>query len=161
MRIKIHSHRSGKSVVPKEILGQIQNILIEIDIKTTRYAAPEIKKAVFRGLKHNGWPKDILLDDQSKITITSKLNEVGLCVQLGNVSRVYYDLLKLQALFTKGFISSGIIVVPILQAAKALGSNLASYERLVKELNIFNQVITMPLVVIGFSENNKEFWEGM
>ncbi len=152
MDITIHSHRSGKSVVPKDVMTQIENILTGLDIKMSHYGAPDIKKAISKELKHNGWPKDILLDNQSKITITSKMNEVGLCVQLGNVSRVYYDLLKLQALFTKGFISSGIIVVPISEAAKILGSNLASYERLVKELSIFNQVITMPLVIVGLSE---------
>ena len=71
--------------------------------------------------------------------------------QTGNMGRVYADILKLQALYTKGNIIAGIILVPQSRTAKALGSNLVNYERLIRELPIFSQVITMPIVVVGFS----------
>ena len=47
-------------------------------------------------------------------------------------------------------IAAGIILVPQLKTAKELGYNMANYERLIRELPIFSQVITMPIVVIGF-----------
>ena len=75
---------------------------------------------------------------------------IGLCFQTGNVGRIYADLLKLQTLYTKGNITAGIILIPQNQTAKELGSNMANYERLIRELPIFSQVITMPIVVIGF-----------
>ena len=79
-----------------------------------------------------------------------------MCFQTDNVGRIYADLLKLQTLYTKGNIIAGIILVPQIKTAKELGSNMANYERLIRELPIFSQVITMPLVVIGFNGTEAE-----
>lgn len=103
----------------------------------------------------NGWAGEYRLDSDSQITISSYLQGIGLCFQTGNVGRLYADLLKLQTLYVKGKIVAGIIMVPGLEMAKILGCNLANYDRLVRELPLFNQVITMPIVVVGF-EAEKE-----
>ena len=81
-----------------------------------------------------------------------------MCFQTGNVGRIYADLLKLQTLYTRGNITAGIILIPQIKTAKELGSNMASYERLIRELPIFSQVITMPIVVIGFDGTEGEQW---
>jgi hypothetical protein len=62
---------------------------------------------------------------------------------------MYADLLKLQTLYTGGSIKTAILVVPTYLAAKALGDNLANYERLTREMEIFERVITVPLAIIG------------
>ena len=46
----------------------------------------------------------------------------------------------------------------LVKTAKELGSNMANYERLIRELPIFSQVITMPIVVIGFDGTEGEQW---
>lgn len=79
-----------------------------------------------------------------------------MCFQTGNVGRIYADLLKLQTLYVKGNITAGIILIPQIKTAKALGANMANYERLIRELPIFSQVITMPIVVIGFDGTEGE-----
>lgn len=71
-------------------------------------------------------------------------------MQTGNVSRVYADLMKLQTLFVNGRIKAGIIIVATTDCARQYTCNAATYERLVRELEIFSQVITMPLVIVGF-----------
>lgn len=69
-----------------------------------------------------------------------------------NVSRIYADLLKLQALYMRETIKAGIVILPTVKAARSFSGNVASLERLERELPIFSQVITMPVVVIGFYE---------
>ena len=81
-----------------------------------------------------------------------------MCFQTGNVGRIYADILKLQTLNTRGNITAGIILIPQIKTAKELGSNMANYERLIRELPIFSQVITMPIVVIGFDGTEGEQW---
>ncbi len=97
-----------------------------------------------------GWSDKIFLALGSNISITAKKDDVGLCMQTGNVSRVYADLMKLQTLFMNGNIKAGIIIVATTDCARQYTCNAATYERLVRELDLFSQVITMPLVIVGF-----------
>jgi len=70
-------------------------------------------------------------------------------LQTGNVARVYADLLKLQALFLEGRITAAVLIVPSKELSKTFGNNIASFDRLVSELAVFQAVITVPLFVIG------------
>lgn len=150
MRIQIYEHRSGLKVVPNAIITGVEKIILDINPMLSKKAVVDIKDAVRGKLEKEGWTREYRLDATSKITISSYLRGIGLCFQTGNVGRIYADLLKLQALYTKGNITAGIILIPQIRTAKELGSNMANYERLVRELPIFSQVITMPIVVIGF-----------
>lgn len=151
MRIQVYEHRSGLKVVPEDIFSGVEAIIGDIHPTIAKNSITYIKKALREHLRKEGWTGEYRLDATSKITISSYLKGVGLCLQTGNMGRVYADILKLQALYTKGNIIAGIILVPQSRTAKALGSNLVNYERLIRELPIFGQVITMPIVVVGFS----------
>lgn len=150
MKTELYDHRSGLKVVPQDIVSNVQRIVAEINPKLSKNSVGIIKEAVKDRLEKEGWTGEYRLDTASKITISSYLRGIGLCFQTGNVGRIYADLLKLQTLYTKEKIIAGIILVPQSNTAKELGSNMANFERLTRELPIFNQVITMPIVVIGF-----------
>lgn len=150
MNTIIYSHRNGDCVVPKETVDEIINLLDNLNISLGMYVTAGVRAAISEGLARLGWPDKLFLDRQSHISITSMRDNVGLCIQTGNVSRIYADLLKLQALFLRGTISSSTIILPTVTAAKKMGCNVASFERLKRELHVFSQVITMPLVIIGF-----------
>ena len=66
------------------------------------------------------------------------------------MARGYADLIKLQTLYLRETISAGVILLPTKIAADALGSNIANSDRFMRELDIFDRTITMPLVVIGW-----------
>lgn len=149
MRTQICDHRSGLKVVPDDIVADVKKIIWNINPVLSKKTVASLKGSVRERLEKEGWTGEYRLDATSKITISSHLRGVGLCFQTGNVGRIYADLLKLQTLYTKGNITAGIILVPQIDTAKELGSNMANYERLIRELPIFSQVITMPLVVIG------------
>lgn len=152
MNIEVKNHRNGVEVVPDKMVKEIKEIFSAIHTSVEKYVISDIRKELITGLQIKGWSDKIYLDRKSKISITGEQDDIGLCIQTGNVSRVYADLLKLQTLFVQGEIKAGIIIVPTSECGKQYASNTASMERLMRELNIFNQVITMPLVVIGFSE---------
>ncbi len=156
MKTKIYEHRSGLKVVPNNIVSDVEKIIWDINPTLTKKSVAGIKEAVREKLEKEGWTGEYRLDATSRITISSYLKGIGLCFQTGNVGRIYADLLKLQTLYTKGNITAGIILIPQIKTAKELGSNMANYERLIRELPIFSQVITMPIVVIGFDGTEAE-----
>lgn len=156
MRTQIYEHRSGLRVVPNDIVDDVNRIIWDINPELSKKTVANIKKNVRERLGKEGWTGEYRLDATSKITISSYLRRIGLCFQTGNVGRIYADLLKLQTLYTKGNITAGIILIPQVKTAKELGSNMANYERLIRELPIFSQVITMPIVVIGFDGTEAE-----
>ncbi len=156
MKTKIYEHRSGLKVVPDGIISDVEKIIWNINPILTKKSVTSIKEAVRDKLEKEGWTGEYRLDATSRITISSYLKGIGLCFQTGNVGRIYADLLKLQTLYTKGNITAGIILIPQIKTAKELGSNMANYELLIRELPIFSQVITMPIVVIGFDGTEAE-----
>ncbi len=150
MRTQIYEHRSGLKVVPNDIVANVEKIIWDINPTLSKKTVASLKKSIREQLEKEGWTGEYRLDATSRITISSYLKGIGLCFQTGNAGRIYADLLKLQTLYTKGNTTAGIILIPQINTAKVLGSNMANYERLIRELPIFNQVITMPIVVIGF-----------
>ena len=156
MRTQIYDHRSGRKVVPNSIIADVEKIIWGIHPTLSKKTVSNIKESIRERLEKEGWTGEYRLDASSRITISSYLKGIGMCFQTGNVGRIYADLLKLQTLYTKGNITAGIILIPQVKTAKELGSNMANYERLIRELPIFSQVITMPIVVIGFDGTEEE-----
>ncbi len=156
MRTQIYDHRSGLKVVPNSIIADAEKIIWEINPALSKKTVASLKESIRERLEKKGWTGEYRLDASSRITISSYLKGIGMCFQTGNVGRIYADLLKLQTLYTKGNITAGIILIPQIKTAKELGSNMANYERLIRELPIFSQVITMPIVVIGFDGTEEE-----
>ena len=150
MKVLSHSHKSGRDIVPSCLIDEIASAFTQIDSAVSRYEISDIRSRVIENLLCKGWSDKLLLARGSNISITSKKSDVGMCMQTGNVSRMYADLMKLQALYLRGSIKAGILIVATTQCAKQYTSNAATYERLIRELDIFGQVITVPLVIIGF-----------
>ena len=153
MNYKTNSYHNGSIIVPDNVIDSVYSSIKSINYEMKLYGASELRKKILSRLVSKGWTGPIRLDEESKISITAKKDTTGLCLQLGNVSRIYADLMKLQSLFLRGAISSAIIVVPSLKTSKLLcESNMISYERIEKEYPIFNEIITVPLILVGFME---------
>lgn len=99
-----------------------------------------------------GWSPEVCLDSTSRISITSVKSNIGLCIQTGNMSRVYADMLKLQTLYQRKVVNAGVIILPTSIGAKSLGDNVANRDRIQRELDIFTDVISIPLVLFGIQE---------
>lgn len=149
MKHSIRSHCAGSNVVQEYIQEEIAQAISQVEIKTGPKAAPKIRDAILSSLKSNGWTGKYPVAKGSDITITSFRDEVGLCLQTGNIARMYADLIKLQTLYLDNAIKSAIIIVPSEPLARSLGSNIAQAKRLEKELDIFKKAYHVPTIVFA------------
>lgn len=70
-------------------------------------------------------------------------------VQFGNMARWYTDVFKFQAAYSQGLIQLGLLIVPTTALASRIDSNVANYDRVIRELPAANLSITLPILVIG------------
>ena len=70
-------------------------------------------------------------------------------VQFGNMSRWYSDIFKFQTAYSQSLIDMGLCIVPTAALAKRIDSNVAYYERVLRELPSAELSITLPILVIG------------
>ena len=149
----IHSHCNGEQIVSESFANDLRGIIENYRNKLGLYSISDFKKYLAPEIRKKGWSDEYYLDRKSKITITSVKGKTGLCIQTGNMARMYADLIKLQALYSRRTIDSGILVLPTAACGRSFGGNVASFERVVRELDIFDRVITMPLLIIGFDND--------
>ncbi len=146
----VHSHCNGIGAVPSEYVDELRQIVEGYKKKLGLYKINDFKQYLMPAIRRKGWSDEYYLDQTSKITITSIKEKTGLCIQTGNMARMYADLLKLQALYSRRTINCGILILATASCGRTFGGNVASYERVIRELDIFDRVITMPLLIIGF-----------
>lgn len=152
MRYLVHSHSDGDGVFPESLRKEIEKAITTVDVYLKKGAASQIRGAFLGELYVSGWSQELLLSPGSNITITSIKSRVGLCLQTGNMARMYADLLKLQTLYLNGAITCGALVLPSSPVAAKLGSNVANATRLERELEIFKKVFNLPTLVFSLEE---------
>lgn len=150
MKFTKHSHCGGTEKVPAAQREEIEAAVTHCVLRPALRAATKIRTALLRNLVKSGWSGEVAVAAGSGITISSSKNNIGLCLQTGNMSRMYADLIKLQKLFLDDAVKAGVIVMPTAAAARALGSNIANADRLKKELEIFRKVLYMPIILFAF-----------
>lgn len=148
-----HSHCNGENIVPSEFATELRSVIEKYTKTLGLYSITDFKKYLLPAIHRKGWSDEYYLDRTSKITITSIKEKTGLCIQTGNMARMYADLLKLQALHSRGTITGGVLILATAACGRSFGGNVASYERVIRELAIFDKVITMPLLIIGFNNH--------
>lgn len=74
-------------------------------------------------------------------------------VQFGNMSRWYSDIFKFQAAYSESLIQAAVSIVPMYSLAKRIDSNVVNFERACRELPSANLSITLPILLIGVSQD--------
>lgn len=149
MNCTIHSHCAGSQAIPKVIQKEIEAAIKSVGVKPAPRAAPKIRDAFLAHLKSSGWSSEFAVSMDSDMTITSMKDNVGLCMQTGNMARMYADLIKLQTLYLDNAITSAAIVVPSQPVAALLGDNIAQATRLGRELAIFRKAYHVPTLIFA------------
>ncbi|MFC6334256.1 BglII/BstYI family type II restriction endonuclease [Paenibacillus septentrionalis] len=149
MRIAISSHHFGDKAVSSEDSEPILSALKDAEFEISQGSATRLRKVILGLLFNLGWSDKTRIDSSNDITITSMKGDIALCLQTGNVSRFYADILKLQTLYIKDKASSAIYILPTKNAALRMGSNIVNFERFVEELNLYKHTITIPILIIG------------
>lgn len=101
-------------------------------------------------LTANGWGLSTSIDAELDLKILARKEDMAFQLQTGNISRYAYDLLKIQHLFLTREVECAILAVPTKEAANKLGSNIAHADRICPELNVFDRIVTVPIMVIAF-----------
>lgn len=149
MKYSIYNHCAGKNAVREVIRNEVAKVIESVTIKPAKGTAPRIRDAILDGLRVAGWSSKVPVAPSSDMTITAMLSDVGLCLQTGNMARMYADLIKLQTLYLDGCIKSAIVIVPSEPVALHMGSNIAQAQRLERELRIFKKAYYVPTVVFA------------
>ena len=149
MKHATYSHCSGDKILPVVLQKEIVAAIVSITIKPAVGAAAKMRDYFLENLKCSGWSSEVSVSRDSDMTITSLKSGVGLCLQTGNMARIYADLMKLQAMYLDNSIKSAAIVLPSHTVAKLLGSNIAQANRLERELEIFKKAYHVPTLVFA------------
>jgi hypothetical protein len=149
MKVSIHNHCSGADRVPEAILSEVVAAAAAVEVRAERGAAPRIRDQLVAELRQRGWSGEVTVARGSDMSITSMRKGIGLCLQTGNMARMYADLMKLQTLYLNNAISGAIFLLPSQQLALAIGENIAQAARLERELEIFRKVYHVPTLILS------------
>lgn len=111
---------------------------------------PGIREHVEAEFLNDGWALNVDLDQGHRLKVFAQKDDLAFQLQTGNMSRAPYDLLKMQYLFQSQRIEAAALALPTRKAAKLFGDNIANAERVINELQLFDRVITVPILVIAF-----------
>ena len=143
-------HSAGSEWDKRELKEWLTGVFEAPAIRIAKGCTSEIREHVESELLNEGWALDVRLDSDSMIKVFSLKDDMAFQLQTGNLSRAPYDLLKLEYLYKSGRIETAALALPTQDAAKEMGDNIAYGERLVRELKLFDRVITLPLLVVTF-----------
>jgi len=76
-------------------------------------------------------------------------------VQFGNMSRWYSDVFKFQAGYSGQQVRMGISILPTRSLGTRIDSNVAHYERAVRELPAAEFSITLPILTLGIEPDHQ------
>lgn len=143
-------HSAGAEWERRELKEWLTDVFEAPAVKIEKRCTPEIRAHVENEFLKEGWALNVSLDKEHGLSVFSMLDDLAFQLQTGNMSRAPYDLLKLQYLFQSERIEAGALALPTREAAKAIGDNIANAERVIKELQLFDRVITVPIIVVAF-----------
>ncbi len=150
MKLLISEHRNAIKIIPVTVQEEVKAAIAHaVSVKTATLTRDGILDTLRN--KH-GWSDEVKVSADANITITSRKGDVGLCIQTGNMSRFYADVLKLEYLYHEKLIHAAVYILPDKSLAKAWNQNIAHYERFTKEIGIFSKIVHTPLLIIGISQ---------
>lgn len=149
--VNAYSHHNAKAEWDRRDLFEwLTDVFDAPNIKVEKRSTPTIREHIRTQFDSQGWSGEARIDSTRDLTVFSIKDDLAFQVQTGNISRALYDLLKLQFLFSAKKIDACALAVPSSIAAQKIGSNISNYNRLHNELQLFDRVISVPLLLISF-----------
>ncbi len=136
--------RNEHTITYKEII----DVISLCDYKFGVENGAQIRKFLNYEFNKIGWADRVKISENN-LTVSFVKDNVGICLQLGNIARIYADILKISYLGRKGIIDVGVIIVPDESEAKKLGGNYANFSRLSREIVLFSEIINFPILAMS------------
>jgi hypothetical protein len=149
--VEAYSHHHGRDHWRERELDEwLTDVFEKPGLQVGPGCTTAIRDHVKSELAAEGWPFDVRIDQSYDLTVFGVKDDLSFHLQTGNASRAPYDLLKLQHLYSVRRIEAAALALPTKQGAARIGSNIASFERVMNELRLFDRTITLPIFLIGF-----------
>jgi len=151
----------GPELPPSSLLqdaDHVAKILLNVEISFESASTSSVRSHLLEILDSLEWAiKSRPLESIPFRTSAVSSNRSALQCQFGNIANAFYDLMKLQLVFSKGLATGCILIVPMRRTAKQINSNVANYETILSNLDAgFSSFITAPLVLMGIESGSDD-----
>lgn len=147
----VYDHHNAVAEWTKRELDEwLTDVVVAPKLRLARRCTAGIRAHIESEFQADGWALDVKIAQRLRLTVFAIKGDMAFQLQTGNISRAPYDLLKFQYLFQAKKIECAALAVPTNAAAKKIASNVANAERIQKELQVFDRVITVPIMLIAF-----------
>ncbi|MDZ4752248.1 MAG: hypothetical protein SGI87_11565 [Flavobacteriales bacterium] len=143
-------HSAGAQWEQRDLIEWLTDVFEAPSVRIEPRCTSEIRNHVETEFLNEGWALNVDLDQNHGLKVFALKDDLAFQLQTGNMSRAPYDLLKMQYLFQSQKIEAAALALPTKIAAKIIGDNIANAERVIKELQLFDRVITVPILVVAF-----------
>lgn len=143
-------HEAGAQWEKRDIKEWVTDVFEAPKLRIEPRCTTKVREHVEAEFLKEGWALDVRLDSDLKVEVFAVKEDMAFQFQTGNMARAFYDLIKLEFLYKTGRIEAAGLALPTHEAAKAIGDNIAYAERVIRELKLFDRVITVPILVVAF-----------
>ncbi|OLF71406.1 restriction endonuclease [Maricaulis sp. W15] len=143
-------HAAGEQWMRRDMKEWLTDVFEAPSLRIEKGCTQEIRAHVENEFLGDGWALSVALDPSSNIKVFAQKDDLAFQLQTGNMSRAPYDFLKLEYLYQSKRISAAALALPTLEAAKKIGDNIANADRVIRELQLFDRVITVPILIVAF-----------
>ncbi len=132
-----------------DIAKDVFKVLDSIDFEFRRNKSGELKNRLNTEFKLMGWYNSLKVDPKLNWKIQYYYEDTAILYYFSNKARASLDLVKIQHMHQSKKIKKSVYIVLCKKEAVEMGDNLANFENIVKEINIFNKIFTLPILLIG------------
>jgi restriction endonuclease BglII len=145
-------HRNAMAALRKRMpFEEIAEIIEVPELRFGRDTPKHMKDVVSERFNGRGWADRVRIVPGANLTVNFMKNRVAACFQLGNVARIYADLLKLESMGLDHKIDVGLVMLPDAIESAKLGANYARFDRLKKEMKVYSRIFSLPLLILSLS----------
>jgi hypothetical protein len=159
LRSETHSYRLAEELInskldlKREIVSVVKEVTATQHIhgkkKQFLYSERQLNNDFEKGFCNRGWMRNVKVIQDLDLKTDFRKSRVQVEVQFGNASRFYADVMKFQLSYLQDEVDLGVEILAKQIFAKFLNSNIANYERAVREIDKFKFAITLPIWIIG------------
>lgn len=135
--------------VYSEVSDRVISILDSIEFEHQKNSSTFLKEILQNEFVKLKWYSKFKVDSRLNWYVQFYTKDTAILYYFSNKARSSLDLLKIQHLYKTGKIKSAIYIVLSAEAANVVASNLTNYQTLEKEVNVFKETITCPILLIG------------
>jgi hypothetical protein len=131
------------------ISNEVHEIISSIEFQHQRNSSPFLREILQYEFNKMNWYSKFKVDSRLNWYVQFYANETAILFYFSNKARSSLDLIKIQHLYANEKIKGAIYIVLTSEAAIKVASNLANFETLEKEIRVFKETISCPILLIG------------